>query len=249
GVATIVLERILDLLAVLVFLLFAVHQADLPALNVPFREQPVELGVEGRNAVLFATTIVTVPVAMLVIAGERGIAVAEKVLQFVPSAVSGLAVGLLRSFVVGFRSFGRPLDLLIAVSLTFVCWVFNLLVLWALLFAFGIDHLSLADATVVMLAVSVFLMLPAPAGGLGVFEAGAVAGLMLYGVTGAQAAAFAVALHGTHIAVIAVFGVFVLATEGLGLRGLWRVGTQGLPPDSSDAASEDAGTTPGHQHE
>ena len=238
GVATIVLERILDLLAVLAFLLFAVHQADLPALTVPFFDEPVELGVEGRNAVLFATTIVTVPVALLVLAGERGITFAERVLRLAPTAVAELGLSLIRSFVVGFRSFGRPLDLLTAIGLTFVCWVLNLLVLWTLLFAFGIDHLSLADAAVVMLAVSVCLMLPAPAGGLGVFEAGAVAGLLLYKVTGAQAAAFAVALHGTHIAVIAVFGVLVLATEGMGLRGLWQVGTQGLPvapPDGDES--------------
>ncbi len=237
GMATIVAERIMDLIAVQLFLLLALASADLPALYVPLFDRTVDLGVEGRGLALAALALLGLPVFGLVLAGDRGLAVLRFLARLLPERIAALALSLVGSFQDALRRIGQPLALVQAGVLTLLAWTLNVLVLWALLFALGINSLGFAEATVVMLVVAVCIMLPAPAGGLGVFEAGGVAGLLLYGIEQAQAGAFAVSLHATHVGVIVVIGAVMLAIEGTSWREMWRAGTEG--GDESLSAPEE----------
>ena len=227
GMATIVAERIMDLIAVQLALLLALASADLPSLHVPLFERTVDLGVEGRAVALAALALLGLPAFGLVLAGERGLRVLRFLARLLPKRLSAIALSLVGSFQDALRRIGQPIALVQAGVLTIIAWTLNVLVLWALLYALNITSLGFAEATVVMLVVAVCIMLPAPAGGLGVFEAGGVAGLMLYGIEQAQAGAFAVSLHATHVGVIVVIGAIMLAIEGTSWGEMWRAGTEG----------------------
>jgi len=233
GMATIVAERIMDLIAVQLALLLALAWAELPSVYIPLLGREVNLGVEGRNVALLALAVLGLPAFGLVLAGKRGLAVLQVLARLLPRRLGSLALSLAASFQDALRSIGRPLALFQAAGLTVVAWTLNVLVLWSLLFALGITTLGTTgapfgfpEATVVMLVVAVCIMLPAPAGGLGVFEAGGVAGLMIYNVTNDTAGAFAISLHATHVGVIVVIGAVMLAIEGSSWREMWRAGTE-----------------------
>ena len=247
GTASIVAERVLDLIAVGVCLLAALLLADMPELMVTVFDQEVNLAVQGRNAILFALTVLGGPLIILGLAGPRGAAVLSQLLNLLPDKISKPAVHLVTTFMAAVRSMASPWVVVSTLGLTAIPWGCNLIVLWLVLKAFGVE-LGLAEANVVMLAVSVALLLPAPAGGLGVFEAGAVAGAMVYGVPQATASGFALALHASHLAAVLVFGLLTIGSLGIGLTHLWRLPSEAeiepvapssrrsepaVPPDSS----------------
>jgi glycosyltransferase 2 family protein len=234
GAATIVVERVLDLCAVGVCLLAALLLAEMPELMVTVFDQEVNLAVQGRNAILFALTVLGGPVLILGLAGPRGAAILARLLNLLPDKISKPAIYVVTTFVSAVRSMASPWVVACTVGLSAVPWGCNLIVLWLILKAFGVE-LGLAEANVVMLAVSIALMLPAPAGGLGVFEAGAVAGAMIYGVPQATASGFALALHASHLVVVVAFGLLSIGSLDIGLRHLWR-----LPSEAEIEPTEQA---------
>ena len=218
-VASIVLERLLDV-AALAGLLFAVLAfGDLPALEVSLFGRTVDLAREGRIALLTLMVLLGVPVLVVPLAGERGLRFAARILRRLPRRLAKIAFNLLRSFMEGLKRMGRPAA--VAGSLlTAAVWVVNVGVLWCLASSQSVD-LSAWEATVVTIVVSLCLLVPSPAGGLGVFEAGGVAGLLLYGVDPDRAAAFAVTLHAVHVGMISLPGLVALPYEGLRFSQLW----------------------------
>ena len=222
GMATCVVERVMDLVAVLILLLTTLAFADLPSLVVTVFDTEVDLAVQGRNAVLLATLVFALPGVILVLAGDAGEAALKLFLRPLPEPLRRLIMSLSIAYRDATRDIGRPALLLSTAGLTLVAWTFNLWVQWALMEAFGITGFGFFQIGFLTLVVAIALMLPSPAGGLGVFEAGTVAGLLLFSVDHSLAAAFAVALHGVHVGVITLFGLGALGAEGLRFSDMWR---------------------------
>ena len=82
----------------------------------------------------------------------------------------------------------------------------------------------------VTLCIAAALAAPAPVGGFGVFEAGAVVGLLFFGsaaaVTEASAAVYGLVIHLVHFCTILALGLLALAWEGLSWRELWSLGAR-----------------------
>ncbi|MCP4868121.1 MAG: flippase-like domain-containing protein [Proteobacteria bacterium] len=233
GMASIVLERLLDV-AILAGLLIAVLTVgDLPDLTVTLFGRTLDLAQEGRVALLILMATLGIPAGALLLAGDRGVAIAEKLARFLPHKIADLALGLMRAFVEGLRTMGVAAAGAGTV-LTILTWVVNVGVLWCLASAVGVQF-SAMDATVVTIVVSICLLLPSPAGGLGVFEAGGVAGMLLYISNHDTAAAFAVTLHAVHVGMIMVPGVLLLPYEGIRFSELWTLpGGSSEPADGGD---------------
>ncbi|MEE2829976.1 MAG: lysylphosphatidylglycerol synthase transmembrane domain-containing protein [Myxococcota bacterium] len=221
GVATILVERLLDVLALLVVLGVVLATAAVPTEPLSLGAWEIDLEL-ARNILAVAGLLLALPVVGLVVAGERSLALLDRLFGVLPAALATRLQALVRSFVEASRSIGRPGILGWAGLLSLVIWLTTALVSWALLEAMGLGQLGLAEAAVLTLFVAVALLMPAPAGGLGVFEAGAVVGLGFYGVTGDPAALFAVTLHAVHLGMIALIGVVCLFWEGIGWRDLRR---------------------------
>ena len=238
GMATCIVERVMDLLAVLLLLLATLAFADLPSLVVTVFDRPVDLAIQGRNAVLITTLVFALPGVLLVLAGDRGEAALRLFVRPLPDPLRRAIMNLSLAYRDATRAIGRPTLLLGTGALTIAAWTFNLWVQWSLMEAFGITGFGVFEIGFLTLVVAIALMLPSPAGGLGVFEGGTVAGLLIFSVDHSLAAAFAVALHGVHVGVISAFGLGALGAEGLRFSDMWKrapeapdeAGSQVLPP-------------------
>ncbi len=222
GMASIVLERLLDVAILAGLLLAVLAVGDLPDLTIELFGRSLDLAEEGRAALLTLMAILGVPAVALVVAGDRGVALAAGLARFLPERIGALAVGMLRAFVEGLRKMGFAAAGAGTV-LTAATWVVNVGVLWCLAAALGVE-LGAMDAAVVTIVVSICLLLPSPAGGIGTFEAGGVAGLLLYGADHDVAAAFAITLHAVHVGMIMLPGLILLPYEGIRFSELWRLG-------------------------
>jgi glycosyltransferase 2 family protein len=219
GVASVLVERLLDVGALLLVLVVALATARLPAVEVTVAGWTVDLET-GRSALLVALVVLSAPLIVAIAAGDRLTRWLEPIVRPLPEAAGGLLVRLASNFARAGRSVGRPSTLAATSALSLLSWTASVGVTWGLLQAFDLGF-GPAEAAVIMLFVAVALLLPAPAGGLGVFEAGATVGLSLYAVEASAAASFAMALHATHVGVISAVGLVALWREGLGWRDLW----------------------------
>ncbi len=229
GMATCVVERLLDLVSVLAVLFVGMAWAELPSLVIRVFDQPVDLAVQGRNAILVVLVVLGLPGAVLMLAGEPGVRIIERLLRPLPARLRETIAGALRTFADAHRALGRPGVLAAAGALSALVWLGNLAVLWLLLQAFGLEGIGLAESAVVLLVTALALMVPSPAGAVGVFEAGAVAGLALYAVEPSAAAAFAVALHAVHVGMFVAFGLGSLGAEGVRFGDISREAMEGEP--------------------
>jgi len=218
SLATVVLETLLDVLALAVLVCAAL---------ILF---PQVLSGEARIAAVLHTAGVSLAVTLavlvvlcflLVLAREPVL----KVLLFPVRRVSRRAAPpverALRSFVQGLDILRRPADLALSLALTAasVCFfVFSAAPLYA---AFGLS--GLPPASLLLLFVSVYLcviVLPTPAY-LGAFQMGVVLVLEdLYGVPPARAAVFAMAYWACYIGAIVLFAAFFLVRDHVTLRAL-----------------------------
>jgi uncharacterized membrane protein YbhN (UPF0104 family) len=227
--ATIVVERLLDLTAVLACLLGSLWLAHLPGVVITIAGRQMDLAVGGRNAVLVLLAFLGLPLVTCLLAGEAGLRLLEASGCLLPAVLAAPMLRAARTFSGALRMIGRPATLVQSVAVTVLIWLLVDAVSFAVIRAVGLDEIGAAQATLVMVVVSLTLLLPSPAGGLGVFEAGGVAGLSLFGVAPATAAAYAIAVHATHVAVCTLIGAIVIARDRTPLADLWRAGTT-LPP-------------------
>lgn len=222
--ATIVVERLLDLIAILTGLLAALWLAKLPGVMITIAGRPMDLAVEGRNAVLVLLFLLGTPVVTLLLAGEAGLRLLAIPARLLPEILATPLFRTARSFVEALRTIGQPMVLIKALGLTALVWLLVDAVSFAIIRAVQLDQIDAAQATLVMVVMSLALLLPSPVGGLGVFEAGGVAGLSLFGVAPAPAAAYAIAVHAIHVGTVVVIGALVLARDGVRWRELWQAG-------------------------
>jgi phosphatidylinositol alpha-mannosyltransferase len=119
----------------------------------------------------------------------------------------------------GVRVFRTPRLGLAATLLQLTAWAIQWLSCYALLAAFGLDHLAgLGAAAAVLFAVNVTAVLPATPSNLGVFQAACVAVLSSYGVGYADALAYGIILQAVEIATAVIMGAPALVKEGLSWR-------------------------------
>ena len=166
--------------------------------------------------------LLLLPIFGLLVARENTLKVVEAVLTVLPEGAGAQALAWTQTFADGVQKISRPKSLLMNCLLSLVIWMVSVLIAWTLLQAFDMNQLGIVEAAIVTLCVAIALLMPAPAGGLGVFEAGAVVGLGLYGVDSDPAALYAVTLHGVHLGTITLLGLVCLLWEGIGWRDLTK---------------------------
>jgi uncharacterized membrane protein YbhN (UPF0104 family) len=226
GFATIILERLFDLITVLV--LFAVYLFVLPP-PAAQREGPVlfELAgmrptamafIEAGGALALAGTVVAlVALGALHAKPEKALGWLEALLSRAPRWLAEPARGVLRAFSIGLAVLRAPLPHLGKIAL-------QSLALWLLIaVGFHLNHAAFGielpfHATFLLMAflvVGVAIPTPGMVGGFHAFYLIALADV--YGVPRATAAAAAVAAHALSNLPVLVCGLVLLGREGLSL--------------------------------
>ncbi len=210
--ATIVLERVFDLLTVI--FLFG-----LATVLVPVSEQVRSLGY-----VLMAMGLgLSVTVAVTRWQEKRVLQLWERVAVRLPRFASELLDHFLRGFLKALEVVDRPRTFLEIVVWTGYLWcviaAVNTLGLIAFAFAVPLLRCGLVVTAIVALAVSV----PSAPGYVGSFQLGCKLALDLFHVDASEALAFSLVLHVTQFVAILAAGLYSLMREGVSLRQLEEV--------------------------
>ncbi len=125
------------------------------------------------------------------------------------------AEALLDNIAHGFSSLRRPSAVLLCVLLSFAVWGFVFLALYALSLGFPAVDITILEAGAVSIIICFFIMLPSVPGFWGLWEAGGIYGLMLFGVPKVDAAGLTVAFHVFQIVPVIVLGLVSAWVTGI----------------------------------
>jgi uncharacterized protein (TIRG00374 family) len=227
--ATVVLERVLD--TVMVLLLFGVFllTAD-PGIA---RGDEVAFGrVKLGGAVAAALSVVALGV-MFVLAGHPAVMVRIEAMlhRLLPARIAGTATRLAHTFGEGLAIVRQPGRLAVALVLSVPLWLSIAAGIWAVSHAFHID-LPYTGSFLIMALLTVGVAVPTP-GAVGGFHyfyrLGTTA---FYGAPNDRAVGAAIVLHAVSFLPVAVAGLILLAREGLSLS---RVSTLVRPEAEGSA--------------
>ena len=221
GMATVLLERVLDVAALGVLFVGVLLFADIPSTVVTVAGSDYDIVKLGRTTILGALIPFGGAAVALVAMGDKGIELTRRLLTPVDERVAGLAATFLGTFVSTLRSLGKPRHALAIIGWTALPWIVNVFsMLWmAKAFSFGAG-LGFWDGATILVVVCVALILPAPPGFAGVFELAVTIGVTVYGVASAPAAAFAVCVHVGQFVLLTSLGVAFLVLDRISVRRL-----------------------------
>jgi uncharacterized protein (TIRG00374 family) len=207
-IATVVVERVFDVLALLFVLLCA----------YPWLPEISWL----RNAAIFGG-VVTVALTVLIVVIVRYDARAVHWLlsplrrikrDGVAEHVEVAAINATRGLV----ALRRPAVAVRGVALTIASWVVLAISYWILMSAFAL-HLPLAAAILVTVAINLSLVLPSSPAALGVFEAATIIALDAFDVPHADALSYALVLHLLNLIPFLLIGAVLLGPAALRRNG------------------------------
>ncbi len=205
--ATIAVERVFDVLSLAVLLFLA----------LPFLPEVTWVRATAWLALGLGLGLAAAAVLLLRF-GDRALGVLLWPLRWLgaerwESAVRNLGHGL-----AGLRSLRVALA---GAALTLVSWLVLAASFWALMPAFDLG-LGYEAGLLVVIAVGLAMIVPAPPAALGVFEAAAVVALVAFGVDASVALSYALVLHAVNFFPYLVAGLLVLPRRAWTVRSLPR---------------------------
>jgi hypothetical protein len=230
--STIIVERLLDTLAVLIIMALAVTAAPLPA--------------ELRAAAALFTPLVLIGFAVLIVLAINPARSMRIIERFAPKTLNTRwnIVSWFGHFLDGLKPLTQIRPLIAVILWTAISWSFSLASGYVLMIAFfGAGNWA---ATCLFTAAASFAVaVPAVPGNVGTYEAAIIVSLQALNIGGINstagvyenAVAFAIVVHGLNLAVVAVLGVFGFIQEGVTLEQLSQ-GTRSLQERQDNIAGE-----------
>ena len=209
AIATLVVERVLDALAVVIILAGLILAIPVPA--------------ELKGAALLFLSLdlaVMVVLILLALAPARVRYWVTALLGRWPGALARV-LGVLQRFALGLEGIRAPAHLVPIFGWSIALWVLYALAIWSALAAARLS-LPLTAAWATVAFVGLGISLPSAPGFVGVFQAAVVLALALFGVPRAEALSFSILLHASQFIPITLLGWILLLREQVGLLQLSR---------------------------
>ena len=221
--ATIILERLLDTITVLILLASLVFAfgKDLAGVN------PTGFAVvkwAGASAALISIGALLV---LFILAGdpERLGRAMSRLERLLPSKLAGLIAGIAEKFARGLGAIRRPGRALAALAWSFPLWLSICLGIWAMAKAFDFA-IPFTGSFLFLALLTLGVAVPTPGAVGGFHEAFRVGATMFYGAPNDAAVGAAIVLHLFSIGPALMLGLFFAAQEGLNLGTMQRLADQ-----------------------
>lgn len=210
--ATIVAERVLDLIAVLGLLaLYLSVAADVSGLS-PAQVRLIEmLGVGAFGLAVLLWVLASHPDRVEGFALSAG--------RFLPQNAARRLATVAHAFSTGLAVVRRPRELLPAVVWSFVVWILGAAEVWVVTLAFGMG-LPYAGSFLIQALLVVGVAVPTPAGAGSFHEAYRWGMTNFFGAFEAQAVAAAFVLHAMSFGPVILAGLLLMAQDGLSFARL-----------------------------
>ncbi len=236
GLATVAAERVFDvaILMVLFAVLFATVKID-PGLDITFGNYHLNqktLIMVGRSMLQLFVVLIA---GIIMVSFDKTRKVINNAIMAVPSAFffSGPSfklklkqkiclplVGFVETFATGFTLVKYPTKIYICTGLSIVVWGLSALSWYIVALGCPGIELSFQAITAVMIIVCFFIALPSVPGFWGIWEAGGVFALALFGVSAKDAAGFTLVNHAVQIFPVIVIGLISALVTGV---NIWQV--------------------------
>jgi uncharacterized protein (TIRG00374 family) len=218
--ATIVLERLLDILTVVGLLasyVFAFGH------DVGRANPTAFVGLKWAVATVTAGSAAAL-VVLFLLAGnpEKLRLVLERLERVLPSTLAGLIARIAEKFARGLGAIRRPGRLIVALAWSVPLWLSIAAGIWAVAVAFQID-LSFTGTFLIVALLVIGVAVPTP-GAVGGFHAAFRYGVVaFFGASDDAAVGAAIVLHLFSIGPALLLGLFFAAQEGLNIGGMRRL--------------------------
>ncbi len=180
--ATVVLERVFDLLTLMLFLFIVLVKISLPP----------EIFKAGIIMLTISLTVLTV---LIILGTKRDFSarIIGRVLGFLPDRIGTPAAHLADSFLEGLQLLPDVKKTLWVLLLSLVNWLLLGVSNYVMFYAFGMN-LSIFNAFAILAIVALGVMIPAAPGFIGTYHYACVLGLTSFGIAKSEALSYAVAL-------------------------------------------------------
>jgi uncharacterized protein (TIRG00374 family) len=221
--ATIILERLLDMLTVLAFLAIYVFffGAELAVISPAAFEAVKWAGITAGAAAL------AVLVVLFVLAGNpaRLRASLQRLGQVLPSKLASLLATIAEKFAIGLGAIRRPSRLFVSLVLSVPLWLTIALGIWAAAEAFRLQ-IPFTGSFLVMALLVIGVAVPTP-GAIGGFHAMfRLAATSFFGAPDDAAVGAAIVLHAFTVGPSLLLGLMFAAQAGLNLSGMRQLADQ-----------------------
>ena len=195
ALGTVVVERVLDSLAVLAITVTVLIWQDLPSWMI-------------KSGIIFSilTLAMMAFVIGLVWKREASVAVIDRMLRLLPGKLAPKVNRVIHYFIDGFQVITDVKRLVYLLFLSAVVWLVDVAAIYALLAAFGF-HLPVLAAFVIMVILIAGIAIPTAPGFIGNWHYACILGLSLFGVAKPEAFSFALVYHFLSMLVVVVLGV------------------------------------------
>lgn len=201
GVSVVLAERVFDLLALLILVLFAL--ALLPS------NEELNLGVSG-DLLLFGSLALLLLTVLLAYRGDY----LQVIISWLPASRIKAA---LTNYIADFGGAFKEGLSVYQVALSFLVWMGSGLSYWLFLNFDGGPSVAISDALLVFIVGTIGLTVTFTPGGLGTFEAAVAFTLTFFGYTADQSIVSALGLRLAGTLPTIVVALYTLATEGIDL--------------------------------
>ncbi|TMK38478.1 MAG: flippase-like domain-containing protein [Actinobacteria bacterium] len=205
-VGTVVVERVFDVLSILVIFFVASHW--LPHVSW--------FHTAAIAAIVLAVGLMAV-IAVLVIYGDRPVRYIARPLGRLPLLTAERVESAAADLVHGLAGLHRPWVAFIGFFWSIVAWVLSAVSAWLVTYAFAL-HLGFDAGVLVAVALGLAMILPSPPAAVGVFEAAALLALNAYGFSKSQALPYALVLHVLNFVPFLLMGLLALHFNALHQR-------------------------------
>jgi glycosyltransferase 2 family protein len=217
--ATIVVERVFDLLTLMVVLGMVI-------LTIPLPPEIFKAGL----IILIIVLAIFVLLLLLVGKKELSLKILNVIFDKLPGKVGGFIKNQLHAFIEGLEILPDVKKTLYVAFLSAIIWGLLALSCYLMFFAFGFK-LSLINAFALTVIIAIGVMLPAAPGFVGNYHYACVLGLKFFGVNEAAALSYAIALHFLQLIPVIGIGLGLLPSQNISLPAFIKKETTEIVQD------------------
>jgi uncharacterized protein (TIRG00374 family) len=215
SVATIIIERAMDIFAILLLL------------SITFFIFPYPASI---NKLLFLCIAIFVFVIIvfygIMFYRDKTLAIMQRFLNIFPHKIHDKLEHFLDSFISGLEILRNTQHLLTTAALSIIVWLFNASVLFFVAKGMGISQINYMGAIFIMSVIAIGVSVPSSPGFVGVFEYFGILACTILGVSKSVSLSFVLLAHTLQMAMMTIGGMIFLAREHVSLIQLEKKAEQ-----------------------
>lgn len=206
--ATIIVERVFDLLTLMLIMFIVILKVSLPP-------EVVKAGI----AMLTVSVSIFIILIILAIKRDFSIKKIDAVLRLFPDRIAAPLNRLAHSFIDGLQMLPDIGKTLYVLFLSVLVWALAGLSAYLLFLGFDFD-LSIFNGYAITVIIALGVMLPAAPGFIGTYHMACKIGLVAFGISHADALSYAILLHFFQMIPVVVLGLAMLPFQKISLPGI-----------------------------